>query len=680
MRKVWISCLLSMVVATVAFSQELRIVKAEYGAEGSWVDVSVIVQQQIAEGNLWLQVNNQTFGDTAPGFIKHFKLVCEVDGEKKEIICQENSEISLAAKSLRAFNPVASEDVLKITKLISDAMEKGARKVVIPKAVYFLRASDGAGRHLTFQNLHDLEIDASGSTFIFESDYKGGISFEHCRNVVFKNAILTKKHPSFSQGDILSISSAGKSIDIKVHDGYPMDIREGYHSPVINFFDPKTRKLKQNVMDAYLTSIEQVAPRILRLHLKDDSDLTQVALGDMVVWRRIEGIETAVVRCSNFQYRNIVQKNSIGAAIMEVGGDGGNYYNYTLTYADPPEGASEKPLLSGSADGFMSYNVKRGPTLENCLFEGTHDDAVNISSKLLFVLENTGTSVIVSAHLFTGGSGNEIGFYDSRFSLADRAKLVSVEPLEHYNEPVEPYQHGSFAYSKPGQNQVLKLNFDRKITAEPGTYAVDFDQCSNGFVIRNSTFRDKRGRGCLVRGSGIIENCLFENILMGGINSIPEVFSFSEGPYAEGLVLRNNVFRNVNHATIQSWAGVVNVSHWAGTYWGLPRKEGGHRNIAIIGNRFEDNDGPQIIVTTAADVQITGNVFVNPMMAPSRNTTEKALDYHVLIWAAHTAGLDIADNIVMNPGNSMKKTVGLGPEVTGRGFTDGVQRKTKPEE
>lgn len=579
--------------------------------------------------------------------------------------------------SLLAVAAAAGVFALDIQKFVSDAARSGADKAVIPEGVYRIKAPDQAADHLIFRNLNDFVIDCSGSTFIFESDFKTGLAFQGCRNLTFRNATLVNRIPPFAQGSIVRVSADCRQIDIKPHDGYSTEIAPGYVPNVLNVFDPVERRMKKNLKMVIYGVTEPVSSNLIRFHINENEIRPNTVFpGDMIVWRRHEGHEVAVQGCEKLKFTGVTIKNAKGAAVLEFGGEGGNYYNYTVTYAPAPEGAIQRPLLSGSADGFMSLGVKHGPTLENCLFEGLHDDAVNIASRLYFVLERSGNSIVIAAQHLVAYNGDEIGFYDFGLMKTGSARITSIEQLTDYQEPAEAYKYRSIAYPAPGAQPVYRLTFDRDTPAvQPGNYISNLSRHGDGFAVRNCTFKNKRGRGCLIRASGVIENNLFEDILGAAVDVMPEFYSFSEGPYAENLTVRNNVFRACNRGNCLSWTGTLNVYNWAGRYVPLGKHGEGHRNILIENNRFEYNDGPNIVLPTAEDVTIRNNRFIAPMTDRSLSSPVGGLDCDALIWAIHTRNLKLSGNTVQSPGPFLKKQFAAGPGVSVSGLADSIGKK-----
>ena len=54
--------------------EPLKILKARYGIEGEWKDVTAQVAGAVDNDRLWLRVSNSLFGDPAPGRVKTLKI------------------------------------------------------------------------------------------------------------------------------------------------------------------------------------------------------------------------------------------------------------------------------------------------------------------------------------------------------------------------------------------------------------------------------------------------------------------------------------------------------------------------------------------------------------------------------------------------------------------------------
>ena len=266
--------LLSLPAAVIS-AGDVEIIKAEYGSGRQWADVREIICHRLATEAKSFPADHQTFGDPAPGVKKILKLTYRIGAEARNAVFQENETVVLTPEILQMHDPESPEfygspDTVKIQQMVSDAVQQGVTRLKIPEGIYHLRAPSHAPKHLTFKELHNLEIDASGSVFIFETEYKSGIAFQDCSDITFRNVTLINKTTPFSQGKIISISPDGDTIDVQVHDHYPTEIADGYKTPILNFYDPVTRQLKKNARMAHIRSVETHTPQILRFHMEKD--------------------------------------------------------------------------------------------------------------------------------------------------------------------------------------------------------------------------------------------------------------------------------------------------------------------------------------------------------------------------------------------------------------------------
>lgn len=74
----------------------LQILRAEYGAEGQFVNVTDALRSRINDGRLFLFVDNYNLGvDPAPGVHKHLRVSYVQDGERRHTEVEEKTELRL---------------------------------------------------------------------------------------------------------------------------------------------------------------------------------------------------------------------------------------------------------------------------------------------------------------------------------------------------------------------------------------------------------------------------------------------------------------------------------------------------------------------------------------------------------------------------------------------------------
>jgi len=463
-------------------------------------------------------------------------------------------------------------------------------------------------------------------------------------------------------------------VDVKIHEGYPSDIddeRYFFKTPVLTIFNSSDGKLKDNVPDLYISKIERLGKDSFRFGLREPVDKRiPLAAGDMAAWRGSNpnglcGHEIDLHYCAGVRFEGVTIKSARGIAVCEFSGDGGNYYNYALAYADPPKGASVPTLLTASADGFHSSCVRKGPTLENCVLDGCHDDGVNIHGAFGMAIESQGAALIANSPI--GGSfcapGDRLQFYGLDCQPCGSATVKAFSELKGF-EPKAPVK-GSNRHFQDSKPFYVKIELDAPLDIKPGSFIANKDGVGSGFVIKDCVSRDHRAHGFFIRASnGRIENCLLERTHMGAIVVAPEFLSWNESSYASDIQILGNTLRKTAIAT-QPWNCALTIAAWEDKFIPLP---GGHERILVSGNRFEGNDGVNVIVATATDVKLKGNAFVKPMQAPSWHGEEFGVDHSSLIWAMEVKGLSLEGNRVESPGPCMKTVISTGKAVSGSGL------------
>lgn len=74
----------------------LRIVRAYYGAEGQFVDVTDALNSQITDGRIIIRVNNASMGaDPLPGHRKWLRILYLNDGERRSVVVEEKTDLQL---------------------------------------------------------------------------------------------------------------------------------------------------------------------------------------------------------------------------------------------------------------------------------------------------------------------------------------------------------------------------------------------------------------------------------------------------------------------------------------------------------------------------------------------------------------------------------------------------------
>jgi hypothetical protein len=102
---------------------------------------------------------------------------------------------------------------------------------------------------------------------------------------------------------------------------------------------------------------------------------------------------------------------SPGMGIMEDAGAGGTRLQTVSIVPGPrPKGATTDRLVSTNSDGSHFATVEHGPTIEDCTFSNTSDDAVNVHGFHYYVIQKTGPGRYLLSPKWDQGlmSGDEV--------------------------------------------------------------------------------------------------------------------------------------------------------------------------------------------------------------------------------------------------------------------------------
>ena len=123
-------------------------------------------------------------------------------------------------------------------------LERGEKKVTVPKALYRVSPPTGEGTYLTLRGLSDATIDFSGS------ELRGRVAtrfiyLENCTNVTVRNVTLDYEPLPFTQGEIVAADAEG-TWTVKTLDGYPAPA-EGLLKEIwpLQVYDHATLELKK---------------------------------------------------------------------------------------------------------------------------------------------------------------------------------------------------------------------------------------------------------------------------------------------------------------------------------------------------------------------------------------------------------------------------------------------------
>jgi hypothetical protein len=537
---------------------------------------------------------------------------------------------------------IAEEQSLQA--VLTRAYRNGQRRIVIPPGTYRV-APPLQGSHLQFAGMSDVEIDARGVELVFTDQTRGGIEFRDCHNLTFVGATIRYQVPPFTQGVVTAVAADGLSYVVQLDHGYPSDLDNPAHfpaHPIAYLFDRQTRLLKPGTYDLYGARAERIGRGRFRVFWNRPSGpaVHPVSIGDLIAFRGSGRHNITVLNSEGVVLTGVTILNSAEFAIWEYEGEGANRYSVVVKRGPPPPGARNTPLFSTTSDAFHSTNVRHGPVLENCDFEGMADDAIAIQGTFSFVFEAEGSRLILNHNTFR--PGDPLRLFHPDLSPAGEAIVKSIRSRDEYHNTRRSRRT---TLADPTTGPYTEVTLDRSLDADFDYLASNPAASGSGYLILHNRIRNHRARGMLLKAdNGLVEGNMIQGSSMGGIVLTPELW-WNEASYSRNIRILDNTIRRVAYAPRQLGAVVIAALE------DRPISGCGHENIVVEGNRFEDNNGVNLLITSACGVEVHRNQFVRPGYGSVQSAGESwGEDPSVVVFVSQANDIRFSENEFVSKG------------------------------
>ena len=355
--------------------------------------------------------------------------------------------------------------------------------------------------------------------------------------------------------------------------------------------------------------------------------------------------------------------------IIEVNGDGRNAYRACRIVRRP----ETSRFIACNADGFHSYMMGKGPTLDACEISYTGDDCVNVHGffgMVSGVEDPTHLSVITPMGM-NFARGSPLAFY-RRDDLAagGNARVTAVEPLSGEAELAAALamQRETGCRSFP-EKLLWRVTLDAPVVSQRyGLVESLAGACGEGFRVRGSYIHDNNGRGVLTEAAnGLIEGNRFERTGSSGVLLAPDLY-WIEGPMPRGITVRGNHFTECNRQLDSRTAG----SHAAASLCTSVYMHGKGLSTATpsSGLVFADNTitrpgAAGIFIANAQDCEVRNNTIVEPLFFPSLGNGKDVVGEEVRggIFLAAVRGIRLTGNTTTGANPGSQQPIVFGPHV-----------------
>ena len=489
--------------------------------------------------------------------------------------------ISAPAPAVPAVIVGDPKDPGALAQAVSDAYQRGARRIVIKPGVYML--PDGGHTALALDGWKDAVLSAYGVTLII-TDLKWGhnvFDINHCAHVTLQGVILSQSTVTAYQGRVIAVGkdAAGKATcDWRPDAGYPVPPNtepKGFLGGNVNVVDGRTRLLKTGVGDYYGASAEALGDGSFRVHFNQAA--LPFGVGDWLVGRYGDApFKVYIGDSRDCTVKDVTMMRNGFAPIREDNGGGNHYLHCVWVLGPRPRGATEDPIVTNAADGMHMIGSYPGPDIENCVFQGVFlDDCIAIH----------------------GGFTTIKGVAGIALTLEGDGGLVVGQPARISDE------HGFFGEAvvtalKDNGDRTWTATLDRDLGVPVGAKLNNPHKDGAGYKIIGCRLGSTRSRGILAKADdGLIQNNTIEGCGQAAISLGPEYY-WNEANYVKHVLVAGNTIRGNGIATYGGGAVLV---HGDGAV--------GNQDITLQNNRFFSNHQGDVDVQWTDGLTLSGNVF-----------------------------------------------------------------------
>jgi hypothetical protein len=465
-----------------------------------------------------------------------------------------------------------NDSTVSLENAVSHFIKTGGRTLLFPRGTYKLGSVQHAALSLT--RYSGFEVDGSGSTLLMGSDAVC-IAMNRCDNAAIHDLTISWDPLPYTQG-VVSSSGIGW-FEIAIDSGYPVSSNVTIWT--IEAYDRSLRNVAKKVLQIggdKVIGVQSIGASRLRVQLQHPMP---IPTGTVLVLR-FKGNHEAIglSHSRNISFRNVTLLSgySIGYNISYC--ENMAFHQCMISFP-----ANSNRLLSTNADGMHITNCSGSLAIDQCIFQGTGDDAINVNTPLWRAQpQSNGRGALLVSRNNTPLNSDDLPKAGDQLEVLDPRDLHVV-----IRESPESNSSSTIAGNIPQGALVGDLN------RFPVT------------VVSHCQFLGNHSRAILAHANLQVSNCHFQRTTLAAILIAPDAY-WMEGPATKDIVIDSNSFAGCHYASPDPEGTVtVDIEQTFGRRTALPRAIA--QNVRITNNTFTDCYTSAISCRSIDNLAIAGN-------------------------------------------------------------------------
>ena len=488
------------------------------------------------------------------------------------LVACTNSNEEFHVASFGAVGDGITDDGPAVRKAVEAAIKAGAGSIVVfDKLSYRLDKYDENNHHINLKDVSGITIEGNGAEII-NNPYNSILNVENCEAITFRGFKFDCFPLPFTQGNITKVDKEKGKFYIRIHKGYdnPVEVYKKINKePQWGWgvcMDPlERRRNPETIMHLYLEDVTMAQSGLVCVEVRDDSKkyISELKVNDRFVITLKYGGSGSNISVHGSKDIHLEDYTFYTA---RYGMTHGFAQNHGRIYVDGVN-ITFKPgtdrLITTPKDGFHCKHNAVGPVIENGLYEGMLDDAINISVCPYWIKKDLGDNKYLIADSRKGPKQGDtlMAYTPNTGSVIQDIAVLKVEKQESPKDKQGAWNIITLNKSidNVGLHQGDNL-FPGGVEKLKFTGLYNVSASGKDYIIRNNTFREQRRYGVLARSSGgLIEGNSFIGVGGSGIYLGNEIGSFYEGPFPANTTIRNNTFINTTWNSVRVSTNGENV-------------------------------------------------------------------------------------------------------------------------